>query len=148
MSGLSLLLWLGITLLYLGFAAVFGVLVRQAASAGNLRAWALASGHAALVFGPASIVVLGLEAPAPVLRLGVFLAGMAAMGLSYRQPDWAPPSMWQVRSGQRYFSIAMAIAAIWALLTIWTQPALGSALIVASAISASASSLTKANSKL
>jgi hypothetical protein len=146
MLGLSLLMWIGVGILYLGFCGVLGVLLRQAGDSGLKEHWLLAVLHGFLIVVPASILVLGLESTPAFVRGGVLLSGALALWLSAKQPTWIPIHPWQVRFGQRYFSIAMAISSAWALLTVWSQPTLGPALLAGAALAASLSSLTKAAS--
>lgn len=143
MFALSFLLWFGIGLLYVGFAAVPGVLLHLARKSGSPHHWLLLSLHTTLIFIPATVLVLGLNTVPEIVRLAMLGSGALALGVSARQPTWAPLQLWQVHFGRRYFSFAMAISGAWALVTAWLQPDLGPAILAGAAIAASLSSMIK-----
>jgi len=143
MTLLNLTLWLGVAALYLGFAAVLGALVRLARGGADRWLVMLGALHAVLVVAPASVLILGWSAwPAPLGRT-LLLAGVAAAWVGLERPAWVPTSWWRLAFAQRYFGFAMAIAAAWALIWIWHQPALGPAIVASAALAAALASFSK-----
>jgi hypothetical protein len=112
----QILLLLGVGALYLGYAGVMGVLIRRATSSPSRPLdGLLAFAHGLLLFLPASILVLGLVELSLMLRWILLAGGLVVVAISARQPQWTPQKMWRRSFGQRYFAIAMALAAFWAL---------------------------------
>ena|GEM_PF-1944250 len=112
----QLLLLLGVGALYLGYAGVMGVLIRRATSSSSRPLdGLLAFAHGLLLVLPASILVLGLVELSLIMRWILLVAGLIILILGAKQPQWAPQKMWRRSFGQRYFAIAMALAAFWAL---------------------------------
>jgi hypothetical protein len=140
----NLLLVFGIATLYIGFSGVFGVLIHQTRREMDRRWNALAMAFGALVLAPATLVVLGFE----LLDVGIGLIVVALGGLAawaaIARPAWLPPATWHAEFGTRYFASVMALAAVWGLALTVQHPSLGAALVGATALAASLTSLTKA----
>jgi len=83
----SVLLWLGVTVLYIGFAAVLGVLARHAANDSTTSIKCLAWLHGAFLFTPASIFVLWMPESTPWVQIPVFFSGLAVAYLAFKQPE-------------------------------------------------------------
>jgi hypothetical protein len=146
MAGMTLLdltLWLAVAALYLGFACVLGVLVRQARAAGDRWLIALSLVHAILVVTPASVLVLNWSAWPTAVGVGLLIAGVAAAWIGLERPAWVPASWWQQAFAQRYFGIAMTVAALWSLVWIWRQPALGPSIVAGAALAAALTSFAR-----
>lgn len=139
---LRLTLWTGISVLYLGFAGVMGVLIRRnrRRNAGHVERL-LATAHALLLFLPASAFVSGLPDWPVVIRFSALLAGVAVAWMGTVQPEWAPQTLWGRPFGHRYFAAAMALAAIWGIGLAVSAPALAPTLVGTSAIAAGAIAL-------
>jgi len=111
----SVLLWLGVTVLYIGFAAVLGMLARRAANGSTMNSKCLAWLHGICIFIPASIFVLWMPESTPWVQIPVFLSGLAAVYLAFKQPKAIPARLWQRTFALRYFGASMAFATLWGL---------------------------------
>jgi hypothetical protein len=107
-------LWAGMAALYLGFAGVMGILIRRARlpSASPFDR-SLAAVHAALLFGPASALVVSVPEWPMGLRALILAGGLLTTLLAAAQPRWTPKTLWRRPFGQRYFAAVMALAALW-----------------------------------
>ncbi|NIS80450.1 MAG: hypothetical protein GTO14_09655 [Anaerolineales bacterium] len=114
MNYINLLLWLGVSILFFGFAGVMGVLIRSTQHGAEWD-WKrlLTIVYAALLFLPASILVLGLQDWPLWARWLVVTAGIGTAWLGYKQPARLPKHLWGRAFAQRYFAVAMAFAMAW-----------------------------------
>jgi hypothetical protein len=145
MIHIQLSLWLGVSVLYLGFAGVMGVLLRRVLF-GPHHPWEknIAWGYAILFFLPASIFVGYYPDWTSWSRLVVVVMGLCAVGSGFLQPSWLPANMWRLAFGRRYFAGAMALATLWGIsLTIATN-AFIPILVATAAVVAGAASLYSA----
>jgi hypothetical protein len=138
----KILLTLGVSALYIGYAGVMGVLVRRAAHS-QRRALDIivAAMHGLLLFLPASVVILGLAELSLVVRLAMFVVGLSVATIGLIQPPWTPEKLWQRPSGYRYFAVAMALTAVWGLGSAVMTPSLSPTILGAAASIACAISL-------
>jgi hypothetical protein len=112
----QILLFLGVGALYIGYSGVMGVLVRRATHPDRRALDVLVvTGHAILLFLPASIVVFGLTDLSLLARFLLVSIGICVAVMGLIQPHWTPEKLWKRAFGYRYFAIAMALAAIWGL---------------------------------
>jgi hypothetical protein len=143
---IQLILWLAAAALYLGYAAVLGILIWRARRPGS-QAWDrwAALAHALLLFLPASAFIVGQEGASPLLRFSAVLAALAVAALATFQPSWFPHRIWRRTFGHRYFAAAMALAALWGMcLALLYPPALPGAVLGGAAGLAGAASLVTA----
>ncbi len=115
MLHVSVLLWLGVTVLYIGFAAVLGVLARHAANDSTTSIKCLAWLHGAFLFTPASIFVLWMPESTPWVQIPVFFSGLAVAYLAFKQPEAIPARLWERAFALRYLGTSMAFATLWGL---------------------------------
>ncbi len=113
MLHVSVLLWLGVSLLYFGFAGVLGVIVKRAASNSTASMTLLAWLHGTCLFIPASIFVVWMPESTPWIQIPVFLAGVTISYLAYKQPAIIPYRFWGRTFALRYFGVAMVFATLW-----------------------------------
>lgn len=146
MDLLTTSLFAGIAALYLGFAGVMGVLLHRARRIAHARPWWLVTLHGVLILLPATILVLGFEAWPSWASLALFVGGIATIALGAIQPAWIPESLWGLAFGQRYFALAMLLAALWGLSFSLSSPALVPAAVGAAALAAALASITKSPS--
>jgi hypothetical protein len=111
----SVLLWLGVTALYIGFAAVLGVLAKHAANGSTTSNKSLAWLHGTFIFIPASIFVLWMPESTPWIQIPVVLSGLAAAYLAFKQPKTLPSHLWERTFALRYFGTTMLFATLWGL---------------------------------
>jgi hypothetical protein len=111
----SVLLWLGVTVLYIGFAAVLGVLVKRAADDSSTIMKCLAWLHGTCLFLPSSILVLWMPESTPWVQIPVFLSALLAGVLGFKQPKAIPAQLWERAFALRYFGTAMVFATLWGL---------------------------------
>ena len=142
----TITLFAGVAVLYLGFAGVMGVLLHRARHIARARPWWLVTLHGALILLPATILVLGFEAWPAWASLALFIGGVGVIGLGAVQPPWIPDSLWGLAFGQRYFALAMLLAALWGLSFSLSTPALVPAAVGAAALAAALASITKSPS--
>jgi hypothetical protein len=140
---LELLLWFGMTLLYVGFWGMLGAALRRTRGSppATRVLWSLG---AALILLPATVFVIGQAGVALGLRLVSLITGMSAGLTAYCQPPWAPALLWSRPFTRVYLAFAMAITALWeASLLLGTAslaaPLLGAAAGVAGVASLGAS---------
>lgn len=146
MDLITLSLFAGVAALYLGFAGVMGVLLHRARQIPRNRPWWLVTLHGTLILVPASILVLGFEAWPTWASVALFAGGVGVIALGAIQPPWLPRSLWGLAFGQRYFALAMLLAALWGLSFSLTSPALVPAAVAAAALAAALASITSSPS--
>ena len=115
-SILTLSLWLGLLVLYIGFCGVMGMLIRHTISPphqGDDRERAAIFGL--LIFLPSTIFMLNYADWPVWLRFSSVLTGTGILLAAWRQPSWLSMSLWQRPFGQRYFAFAMGLTVIWGL---------------------------------
>lgn len=134
-------LFAGIAAIYLGFAGVMGVLLHRARHAARSQPWWLATLHGALILLPATVLILRFEAWPVWASLALFIGGVAAVALGAIQPPWMPQALWGLAFGQRYFALAMLLAALWGLSFSLASPALVPAAVGAAALAAALASI-------
>lgn len=100
--------------------------------------------YAALLFLPASILVLGFQAWPLWIQVGVFIAGMGTAWLGYKQPTRIPKHLWGRAFAHRYFAVAMALAVIWGFSLMLASRAFVPVPVTAAASLAGAASLITA----
>lgn len=115
MLHVSVLLWLGVTVLYIGFSAVLGVLARCAINGSTTTIKCLAWLHGTLLFIPASIFVLWMPESTPWLQIPVCISGLSTAYLAFKQPKAIPSRLWERTFALRYFGTSMAFATLWGL---------------------------------
>lgn len=120
----SVLLWLGVSLLYFGFAGVLGVIVKRAASNSTASMTILAWLHGTCLFVPASIFVVWMPESTPWIQIPVFLLGVSISYLAYKQPDNIPHRFWGRTFALRYFGVAMLFATLWGVSLLLTDEVL------------------------
>jgi hypothetical protein len=133
--------WAAGGLLYLGFSAVLGVLLRRARTSPGFLTWLWTGSYAILLYLPATVFILQRadwpeNLPAATLCLGV----LAAMAGAW-QPSWIPPGLWRARFGRQYFALSMAAAAVWGLSSGASALALSPAAVGLSALAAGAAAV-------
>jgi hypothetical protein len=137
--------WLGIASLYLGFAAVLGLLLRGGHHGRRrLQYGALALAHFLFLYLPATALVLGFPGGPLLARLALILSGVCVAWLSFAQPGWLPQQLLCPAFGLRYFGGAMALATLWALGVAISAPAISPSLVATTACLASLASLSTA----
>lgn len=146
MSLTTISLFAGVAVLYLGFAGVMGVLLHRARHIARARPWWLVTLHGAFILLPATILVLSFEAWPTWASIGLFVGGVTTIALGAIQPAWMPDSLWGIAFGQRYFALAMLLAALWGLSFSLSSPALVPAAVGAAALAAALASITKSPS--
>lgn len=115
MLHISVLLWLGVTALYIGFAGVLGVLLKRAVSNSTTNDILLSLLHGICLFIPASIFVLWMPESSPWIQTPVFLSGLTSVFLGFKQPNTIPDRLWRRPFVLRYFGTAMIFATLWGL---------------------------------
>lgn len=117
MPYLKMTQWLAVSVLYLGFAGVMGILVRRLLQ-GYRSLWdfELTAGYALLLFFPASIVVINLPGWSIGLQTTLLAIGFSVIVLGIMQPRWFPSIIWMGFFGRQYFAIAMLIVALWGVI--------------------------------
>jgi hypothetical protein len=118
----DLLLALGISTLYFGFAAGMGFIARRAWREEYHR-WdrALAAAYGLLIFLPMTFFIQTYAAWSLALRIAVILAGIVTLSIAFYRPTWLPGLLWSRRVSRRYSALSMAIIFIWCLLAWRTQ---------------------------
>ncbi len=129
---LTILLWLGVILLSVGFCGVFGTLLRKAAH-GPVHARAQAALFGALLVLPSTAVVLGLPGPAFPARVAFLLVEALVAAAVCARPGWAPDVVWSRSFARAYFSAAMGVTALWELGLALTFASAPSAILAAAA---------------
>lgn len=141
---LEFLLWLGVAALYAGFAGVMGVLLNRTLIERRPQSRALSIGHAALIFIPASLLMLRMPMWPVWFRLLVLVWGLTIVWLGMTQPTWAPDLVWRSGFGHRYFAGSMLLTASWALCLTWLSPAIPPLMVAAAALGAAVASISSA----
>jgi hypothetical protein len=137
--------WLGIASLYVGFAAVLGLLLRgDHHGRRRLQYGALALAHFLLLYLPATALVLGFPGSPLLARLALILSSVCVAWLSFARPRWLPQQLFCPAFGLRYFGGAMALATLWALGVAISAPAISPSLVATAACLASVASLSTA----
>ena len=139
----ELTLWLGMAAIYLGFAGVFGSLLRRSQQRHQPSDRWLAWLHGSLILLPATILVLGFRAWPVLYSLSLVFLGAITAYFSAAQPSWTPVQWWHSKFGRRYFAASMALAALWALTLIWQQLSLAPAMLAFASLAAGFASLAK-----
>jgi hypothetical protein len=112
----SALLVLGISILYFGFSAAFGLLLRRLLQhPADSVSWIAGFLYALFIIVPASVVVINLGSFPHLVRVVIVLAGCLIACATALQPGWIPPETWQqpVRGG--FLALAMGFAALWSI---------------------------------
>lgn len=139
---LRLLLWLGVSLQYLGFAGVMGILLRRTWLASrSLWKIELAVAYGLFLFLPASILVIGLPGWPLWSQVFTLAAGLCVVWLSSTQPRWIPKTIWGRTFGQRFFAGSMALAALWGVGLMLSTQTLAPILVTSGASMAGIASL-------
>jgi hypothetical protein len=136
-SILTISLWSGLLVLYIGFCGVMGMLIRRTISPPHLgddRERAALFGL--LIFLPATIFIANYTEWPLWLRLMSLLAGTAILLAAWRQPSWLSMSLWQRAFGQRYFAFAMGLTVVWGVALAIVSQTLTPALVSAAASAA------------
>jgi hypothetical protein len=144
-SILTLSLWLGLLVLYIGFCGVMGMLIRRTVSPPHLgddRERAAIFGL--LIFLPSTIFILNYAEWPVWLRISGLLTGAVILLAALRQPAWLTMNLWQRAFGQRYFAFAMGLTVIWGLALAIVSQTLSPALVSAAATVAGLLSLLTA----
>ncbi|MEA1978289.1 MAG: hypothetical protein U9N80_10370 [Chloroflexota bacterium] len=117
MDLMELLLTLGMTTLYIGFASGMGFVARRGWIENNKR-WdrALVVAYGLLIFLPASIVILHYEAWSLGLRIVVILSGIVSLAITFLRPAWLPTRLWSRTISRRYSALSMGIICAWCIL--------------------------------
>ena len=115
-SILTISLWSGLLVLYIGFCGVMGMLIRRTISPphfGDDRERAALFGL--LIFLPSTVFIVNYAEWPLWLRLVSLLVGMVILIASWRQPAWLSMRLWGRAFGQRYFAFAMGLTVVWGL---------------------------------
>jgi hypothetical protein len=139
---LRLLLWLGVSVQYLGFAGVMGILLRRAWLASK-SPWKieLAAAYGLFLFLPASILVIGLPEWSLWNQVSTLVTGLCVVWLGTTQPSWIPKTIWGRTFGQRFFAGSMALAALWGVGLMLSTQTLAPILVTSGASMAGIASL-------
>ena len=113
----DLLLALGMSTLYFGFAAGMGFIVRRGWIENNQH-WdrVLAATYGILIFLPMTVFIGVYDAWSPVLRIAVILSGIMSVTIAFLRPAWLPAPIWSRKVSHRYSAVAMAIIFVWSIL--------------------------------
>ncbi|MGD8605581.1 MAG: hypothetical protein PVF49_13520 [Anaerolineales bacterium] len=133
-SILTISLWSGLLVLYIGFCGVMGMLIRRTISPPHLgddRERAALFGL--LIFLPSTIFVVNYAEWPLWLRLASLTVGAAILLAAWRQPTWLSMNLWGRAFGQRYFAFAMGLTVIWGITLAIVSQALTPALVSAAA---------------
>jgi hypothetical protein len=127
-------LWLGVISLYLGFAAIQGVLLRtHPQPARAWLSWSAALGYAVLLFIPASVFVTRFLIWPVSLRIVLLSVALVLVWLG-RRPTAPIPGEPNDRPGRLYFGGSMALVALWASAAALSRPSAALILLGAAAI--------------
>ena len=142
---LTISLWSGLLVLYIGFSGVMGMLIRRTTTPphwGDDRERAALFGL--LIFLPSTIFVANYTEWPLWLRLASLMIGSAIMLAAWRQPAWLSINLWGRAFGQRYFAFAMGLTVIWGATLAIVSQSLTPALVSAAATLAGLLSLLTA----
>jgi hypothetical protein len=109
--------WLAISVLYLGFAGVMGLLIRRILN-GSQSVWdfELTIGYILLLYFPASVLVMDLPGWPSWLQTAILVSGFCIAVMAIIQPGWIPSIIWMGFFGRQYFALAMLIVALWGVI--------------------------------
>jgi hypothetical protein len=127
-------LWLGVVALYLGFAAVQGVLLRPPSRSPAWVSWAAALAYGLLLFIPSSFFVARFLSWPTSLRIVLLSLALLLVWLGRNPPaSWAT-DLSEARLGRLYFAGSMALVALWASAAALTSPSAAPVLLGAIAV--------------
>lgn len=112
-------------LIYLGFAGVFGYLLRRSLLHGRSLEWFLVAFMGVTLVLPATTLILGYQPWSPIKRGAVFLIAISAAGLLIRQPLGTPTLLTSRSFRNVYFGLAMVCTALWGLSSLILAPSPG-----------------------